>query len=475
MKILFFRMASYFSEKNPHPENVLMPIDIATMATIAENFGHDISLLDTEAVHFSFEELITEIERVNPDLIVIKAKSPSNQDIINLFEDSRLSKMPFRILGIGHTFGTDAEFFFKTKLPLYCTISREPELSFKEVLQLWGDNDFRSQIKGITYMEGGRIVVNPDMPLAENLDTLPRPKYDWFLNEKYFSQFPIPLFLKRRMAFMLATRGCPMKCIYCSPNLRQSTGAKVRTHSVDRMVEDMKYLQDKKIPIVSFRDDIFTMNRKFVMDLCDEIIKKKLKIKWMAQTHINHVDEELLINMKKANCITIAYGLESGSEKVLKNVKKYNDLNHAIKMFNVCKKIGLKTVGYFIVGNPGETMADIELTKQFINKINPDLMQVALFTPYKGSEAYKMLDEKLKVGDGGYHHYNKVGYNFSEIETHILETLPKEIYLEYILRPKNFIRFSIQSIIDLFVNTKLILKLIKSAFKFLILKHNKIT
>lgn len=470
MKILFLRMASYFNEKNAHPENILMPVDIGIMARIAEKLNHETYLIDTEAYDYTPEKLVKEIAQVNPDIIAIKGKSPSNQHIIELFSQPILKDLKFQMIGFGQTFGHSSEFFLKAQLPFYCTIAKEPEISFKEILLKWDDPQARQSIKGISYLNGTTVVKNPDMPLLEKLDELPSPKYDWFLNDHYFSYFPLPLFLKRKMGFMLVSRGCPMKCIYCSPTLRQSSGTGMRFHSVDRIVEDMRYIESKGAKVIMFRDDIITLNNAFIKEMCEGIIKAKLKIKWMAQTHINYVDDELLRLMKKAGCVTLAFGLESGSKRVLNTIKKFNDLEHARKVFPICKKIGMKTVGFFLVGSPGETMDDVELTKTLIRDLNPDHIHVAMFTPYKGSPAYDLLKDNEKNDGDNFHHYNRITHNFSEIKIEILETLTKKIYIEYIFRPRNFIRLSVQTMVDFFVNQKIILQLIKSATRFLFVR-----
>lgn len=470
MKILFLRMASYFNEKNAHPENISMPVDIGIMASIADHLGHETLLADTEARDYTLESLVAEIKRFDPDVIAIKGKSPSNQHIIDLFSHSQLERMKFKIIGFGHTFSTLSEFFLNTHLPFFCTISHEPELSFREILKRWDEKDARHTIKGITFREGERVVKNPDMPLLDKLDELPSPKYDWFLNENYYTFYPLPIFLKRKIGFILASRGCPMKCIYCSPTLRQTSGTGMRFHSIERIVSDMKYIQDKGHKIIMFRDDILTLNRKFIEELCQGILKANLKIKWMAQTHINHVDEDLLVLMKKAGCVTLAFGLESGSKKVLTAIKKYNDLDHARKIFPFCKKIGMKTVGFFLVGNPGETLEDVELTKKLIRDLNPDLIQVAMFTPYKGSPSYEMLKDQEKDSFDKFHHYNKITHNFSAMRLEDIEGLSRKIYLEYIFTPRNFVRFSLQSVVDLFINQRSILQLIRGASKYLLFR-----
>lgn len=472
MKICFVRIASYFNEKSAHPENISMPMDIGYMASIAENLGHEVYLIDTEAKTYSLDDVAFELEKINAEVVLLKAKSPSNKSILELLNHPRVIVGRASIIGFGHTFSTRPQFFLGKGFNFHSVIHGEPEKPFEQILKKWGTQDGIKDISGISYFDGSSIVNTPQaLPLVE-LDNLPSPKYEWFTNDNYISYYPLPLFLKRKVGHILSTRGCPMKCIYCSPTLRQTSGAEQRFHSVDRVVADLLRLQSLSMKVVMFRDDILTLDRNYVVNLCHAILNAPVKLKWMGQTHVNYVDEELLDLMKKAGCVTLGFGLESGSKEVLKRIKKYNDLDHARKIFKYCKKIRLNTVGFFLVGNPDETLEDIKLTEKLMYDLNPDLIQVAMFTPYAGSAAFDLLGRDQYKDEDNFHHYNRVIHNFSKIEKDLLKKIVKKFYLTYIFRPRNFVRFTYISIVDIFVNTKPLFKLIHGSLKYFMARDN---
>ncbi len=462
-KCLFIRLASYMGEKSSHPENVMTPIDIGIMCSIAKEMSCDISLIDTEAVPISYEDLIKKIADVNPDIIVLKAKSPSTPIIKRLSLD-----IDVPIIGFGQAFSSSPEAVLEKDSSILCAIIGEPELTFKEILISLKKEESISTILGIAFYDVDRVSRTEERPLLENLDLLPSPMYDLFLSNKYYSFYPTRLFVKKKMAFMLASRGCPFNCIYCSPTLRNSYGKSMRHHSIERVVSEMKYLESKGITIIQMRDDCFTYDRIWVEQLCDKIIQSGLKVHWMIQTHINHVDEGLLTKMRKANCMAIGFGIESASQKVLNTVKKFNKLEHAVKMFDYCKKIGIKTIGFFLIGSPGETKEETDLTKKLMKRLCPDLIQVAFFTFYPGSDAYQnYLSDVDREAASTAHHYNGIEINLSRISSEELRKIQRDFYLSYILMPRVFMRLCIETIVNIFFNPKITFQLVFKGTQFL--------
>ena len=124
------------------------------------------------------------------------------------------------------------------------------------------------------------------------------------------------------------------------------------------------------------------------MEVCQEIMKRKLKIPWDIRTRVNNVDKEMLVALKKANCQRIHYGVEAGTEKILKVLNKGINLKEAIETFKMTKKIGISTFAYFMIGAPTETREDILETIKFAKKLDPDFVHITIFMPFPGTEAY---------------------------------------------------------------------------------------
>lgn len=441
-----------------------MPADVAFMAAIADAKGHRTHLLDTEAQSYTVESLAAAIRRVDPDLVVVKAKTPSRDSLLEL-----LASLPYPTLGFDHAFLYRPEEFFDRAPQFLGIILGESELTFGEVVDRLEAKEPLDDVAGMSFWDGEQLLETPARPILEDLDSLPVPKYDWFLNRDYYYFYPVPLGLEKRMAFMLTSRGCPMKCIFCSPTLRQTYEPSMRYHSVDRVVEEMRLLSDKGVTLIHFRDDIFTLRRKRVMELCARLEAENLPVKWSVQTHVNHVDEEVLSAMKRAGCVTIGMGLESGSEKVLEAIQKTNKLDHARDVFRITRRLGIKTVGFFLIGNPTETEADLQLTWKLIRDTNPDMIQIALFTPYAGSWAWdNLLSDEERESSEAVHHYNAFSYNFSEVDADRLVKVQRNFYLKYLMRPRNLRRFAVDVAVNSVVNPHVTFKLVDSAYRFLI-------
>ena len=460
-RILFIRLASYFNEKNAHPENVMTPIDIAIMAAIAQMHGCQVFLIDTEAAFYSKEMICNKVAEYAPDVIVIKSKSPSKNiacELINL-----LATPNRKIVGVGQAFTFGPDFFFANAPKLDVIIKGEPEQTFEELIKDWNESTV-----GTVQRIGDKVVDNGERELLTDLDRLPAPKYDWFLSGRYYSFYPTPLILRKKMAFMMIGRGCPQKCIFCSPTLRNSYGEKPRTYSIGRIMTEIEWLVEQGVTVIQFRDDNFTYGHKFVENFCTELINRQIKIKWIVQTCVNSISEELLCLMKRAGCVSIGFGIESGSEAVLLRLNKKTDLNKAKKIFKACRRLGIKTVAFFLVGCPEETEGDFKKTYQLLGQLRPSLIQVAIFTPYPGSYAYEhMLPEEYKNSNAGFHHYNKIIYNFSRIDTARLALLQKSLYRAFIFNPRNWPGLLGMMGKGLFLHPRSILTLIRQSFLFL--------
>lgn len=245
------------------------------------------------------------------------------------------------------------------------------------------DGDF-SNVLGIIYRDvHGKIAKTGDRPFIENLDDLPIPDPSEFPMDQYFA-------LKgyREMS-VYTSRGCPYRCTFCQPILISLFGPKVRYQSPKKVVDSIEFLVKKfKLDSFVFTDDTFAFHQDRVVDICKEIITRKIPIIWRCQTRVN-LSRRTLEYMKKAGCIFVAFGVESGSQKILDNVNKNATVEQAIEVFKNCKELGILTHAYLMVGNLGESRQTIQETIQLIKKIKPFSWNVSISTPYPGTYLYE--------------------------------------------------------------------------------------
>ena len=194
------------------------------------------------------------------------------------------------------------------------------------------------------------------------------------------------------MGLIMTSRGCPYGCTYCSTDTRR-----VSYRSIDNVLKEIRLVKEKYgTSQFSFKDDSFTVNRKRVEDLCDRLIKEKFNINWECNTRVNLINDDLLLKMKRAGCNSIKVGIESGSERVLKEMNKgitHDQVRNAAKLF---RKVGIHWTGYFMMGVPGETVEDVYKTLDFMYEVKPDFASIGVYEPFPGTPMF--AEEPKRAG-----------------------------------------------------------------------------
>lgn len=245
------------------------------------------------------------------------------------------------------------------------------------------------QVKGIVFKDGKKVINTGRAEFNRDLDSLPFPARYLTPYQKYSSV----LSKVQPITTMFTSRGCPYKCLFCN---RPHLGKIFRARSPKNVVDEMEECQKMGIKEVLIYDDTFTVNRKRVLDICQEIKERKLEIDWDVRTRPDTVDEELLIDMKKAGCKRIHYGVEAGTQKILNVLRKGITLEKVEETFRLTKKIGLEVLAYFMIGSPTETKGDILQTIKFAKKLNPDFTHITITTPFPATDLYRLgLEQKV--------------------------------------------------------------------------------
>ena len=235
------------------------------------------------------------------------------------------------------------------------------------------------RIKGLAFRQNGRIVVTEDEKLIEDLGQLPIPA-------KYFEYQHVS-----------SSRGCAWQCRFCgSPQFWRK---KIRFRSPTHFVDELEMLYRKGVTFFYFSDDTFTMKKKRVIDICRSIIDRGLEITWYAISRVNYVDEDMLLWMRKAGCIQISYGIESGSEEIRKVLDKHVRTNQVKKAFEMTTKYGILSRAYFIYGAPGETWKTIQETIDLIHEIKPLSVVFYILDLFPGTALYEEFKEKSGISD----------------------------------------------------------------------------
>lgn len=246
-----------------------------------------------------------------------------------------------------------------------------------------------SKIPNLIWRQKTKIIVNPPVQFHPNLDLLPLPDYEAFNLRKYscYQDKIIPI---------ITSRGCPYSCNYCS--VRLTMGQNFRPRSPQNVISEIKHWYSKGFRTFDINDDCFTLDIRRAEDICDLIIKEKLKIKIQLYngTRVDRITPRLLKKLKQAGCIFIAYGCESGSQKILNIIGKNITLKQVKKAVSWTNRIGIKNAVNFIIGHQQETYQDALKTLRFAQKLPSDYVNFYNLVPYPGTAIFSWIENNAE-------------------------------------------------------------------------------
>lgn len=409
--------------------------DLGYVASILKD-KYQIFLKDYSAEKLSYMNFEKDFISFNPDILFISTTNGSIFEDLTFVEKIKEIKKDIVVILKGALFfNPENDLFDELDLSnVDYLIGGEVEFIISGLL----DGKNIEQIQGISYKKDGNWVSNNLVEFNSDLDSVPFPARELMNNSLYINPAT-----NRPMATISTSRGCPSSCIYCvSPVI---SGKNVRYRSPENVLEELKECVFKhNIFDFFFKSDTFTINKVWVINLCDLIINSELKgkINWVANSRVNTIDEEMLEKMREAGCSVIALGLEAGSDESLKKMKKGTTVEQNVKAVNLIKRFGLKTYGFYLIGFPWENKQHLDDTKKLIFDLDTDFIELSITIPFKGSELYSMLYEKLEKGEKvlgkDSFKYSTLGTDYLTIEK--LQNFRKDVIFKYHLRPKYILK-----------------------------------
>lgn len=419
----------------PYPEHAhshppFIPLGIAYLGAIALQAGHEVSVIDCQAEKLTVDAFKTRIAQHTPDVIGVTSTTllyNQAKRIITAAKEAHPNAVTM--------FGGSHVTFWDTNALNECPaidviVRREGETTFQELLQrLVNKQDFVGVLGTTIRGPNGAIIRNEDRPFQQNLDSLPSPAYHLL---------PIDSFHRMgKTIFPLVTsRGCVQWCDFCSTV--RMFGKGYRWRSAKKVVDEMEALHNKYGESqFTFYDDAFTINRKNTLELCDEIINRGLKVEWDCETRVDAVDKELLERMRQAGCITVWFGVESGSTKILEKMHKKINREQVKEAFKTAQKAGLMTIASAVIGFPGETEETAWETINFINSLNPDDIGCYIATPYPGTPMYEEVVKNgwLKVTDFDKYDTATPTFETPDLSMERLREIKYKAHQKFYLRP----------------------------------------
>ena len=245
-------------------------------------------------------------------------------------------------------------------------------------------------ILGIAYRNGSETIVEPRRPLIRDLDTMPQPARHLLDLELYKGgTTPGVGDSASNSTVLFTSRGCAEDCTFCASKITFSR--KLRFRSAEHVLAEVKECKERHgFDHFTIDDDTFTLNKKRLYEILDGF--SSLGVSWDCDTRVNAVDEKMLVRMKAAGCKKVAFGVESGSERVRRLIKKRTTQEEIVTAFDAAKRVGLVTQAFFIIGShPTETLEEVKMTLKLARRIAPDFIVVNVVTPFPGTELNEMM------------------------------------------------------------------------------------
>jgi len=423
------------------------PLGLAYLAANLELHNYSVKILDCPALNVGLKDIPKELEKNNYGLIGLTMLTPMFAKVKKTAKVIKENYPQVKIIVGGvHATALPKRTLEEIQDIDYVCIG-EGENTIIELVQALEKKQDISQINGLAYKKENGIVLTQPRELEKDMDIFPSPARHLLPMEKY----QMTASRTKDSSFsptLIVARGCPFNCLYCSHPM----GKTFRHHSVERVIQEIENLvKEYNISEFNMEADNLTVDRNFIISLCQEMIKRNLnqKVRWTCESRMDTVDEELLKNMYEAGCWQISYGVESGVQRLLDLINKGEKIEDMEKAFAITKKIGITIRGFFMLGLPTETYQESIQTIEFAKKLDPLWAQFTITTPYPGTPMFEMLKEKGEIRTFNWEHYNTwAGWTENEIAflpkgrtLKELKALQKRAIVSFYLRPKVFFRF----------------------------------
>ncbi len=430
------------------------PATLLIIASLLRIKNHQIVFIDANAQNFGYSYIKTILQNRSFECVVFTFNSWIIEFELKICEIVKKTNPSCRTIGYSWFAKNFPKEILSRFTYLDIQIIEDPFSVIENLIYNLDKGKNLEEVGGIAYRSiNNKIQVNRKPIFEKKFSELPLPAYDLIQSFKpYYLYTP----LIKPYALVYAGKGCPFNCIYCLEANTQYSG-----RSAEEIVEELKLLKKLgNIKYVWFYDQIFTINRGRTIDFCKRMITENLKIKWFCDSRADLVDKTILKMMKAAGCIGISYGIESGSQHILNNMKKSIKVGQAVKALKWTREAKIPIQLNLLLGSLGENNRTLKETKNFVKTTLPDIMQISVILAMNGTEftnlaiKNKWISDNLswqeKISDL---HLDKNRYKPFQLD---LENEIKELYKILYLNP----RWWINSIDILVKNRQLILPIL---------------
>jgi anaerobic magnesium-protoporphyrin IX monomethyl ester cyclase len=420
--------------RGAHRHPPFIPLGIGYLAAVLEKNKYEVDVIDCQALKLTYEEFESEISKRQPHIVGITSTTLTYKSALRIAKIAKEAH-PKCLTLLGGCHGT----FWDDKALQECpyldvVVRKEGENTLLELVRRLEAGRVFHNVSGTTCRKGEEIIRNPDRAYIENLDDLPFPAHH-LLPIKHFRKYG-------KVVFPLSTsRGCTFWCDFCSAV--RMFGRRYRMRSSKSVADELEFLhKEYGADQFTFYDDAFTVDKARVERICKEIQDRKLKIEWDCETRVDLVTRDLLFKMRRAGCIAVWFGVESGSQQVLDAMKKSLSLNKTREAFKWADEAGIMTIASVILGFPGETSETAWETVKFLEELNPSDVGIYIATPYPGTPLFDYVREMgwLKIDDFDKYDTATPVFETPTLEMRELREIREQAFRRFYLRPLYVLR-----------------------------------
>jgi anaerobic magnesium-protoporphyrin IX monomethyl ester cyclase len=416
-----------------------VPFSLASIAGQLKN-EHQVLLLDCAPKKLSLEKTLAQIGEFSPDLIFLSVSTPTIKNDLGWFAPAIKNKFPaVKITAIGiHPSVLPGETLTEFSA-LDFIVRSEPEITAKELVSFLVLKKDLTQVSGLALREGGKIIINQPRPFLENLDLLEPP----FWPGVDFNDYIMPI-IGRPFVLISIMRGCPFNCKFCASH--SYNGKAIRKRSPRKIADEIRGYLKMGISDFLFWAEFLTLDFEYLKELLSELEKDDLlgKIKWVTNSRVDFVDLELFKRMKKSGCWQIVYGIEFGSDDILKLADKGGRASVAQARIAVetAKQAGIVVDGHFVMGYPGENKKTLEQTINFAAGLPLTFAHFYAASPFPGSELYEEALRNNWIIEKDFGKTCQASYNLktADLNPEIVYRHISKAYKKFYLRPIIFWR-----------------------------------
>jgi anaerobic magnesium-protoporphyrin IX monomethyl ester cyclase len=381
------------------------PLGLGYLGSVAQNAGIETAIVDAEAEKLTVAELTERVNNMNPQTVGINTTSTNYKISLEILDKL---EAPRKIVGGPHATLRGKEDFTGD----YLVVRGEAENVFLDAI--------RGMYQGV--IDAGTVT---------DLDRLP------FINRALFSNDPY-IIGEKVEASVSTSRGCPFSCVFCAVPIMN--GRKIRARSIGNVISEIKSLQASGVNSIHFMDDIINHNRKRLESMCSAFIDQGINVSWRGLARVELLDDKLLEKMAHAGCYKLAFGIESGTPRILDYIGKCSDLDYIKSIFQKCRELGIDTKAFFTIGYPSETEDEIRRTIGFSLELNANEAYFMVVRAFPGTPLYAEMrtagfsEEELGrykqfQDEDGYVKYHVMNFrSLNGMSNEHLDDLVKEAY-----------------------------------------------